>query len=48
MNWGRSPDSLCGPCEGSGWVAIVRGRRAVLSQALNFDVEPLAVSSSHA
>ena len=36
VEYHRMPERLCRPCEGSGWVAIVRGRRAVVSQALDF------------
>lgn len=30
VNWGRSPDSKCPCCEGSGWVAVLQSKMQIL------------------
>lgn len=39
LTWSRSPNDECPMCEGSGWVAMVRSRRATLVQILDFNGE---------
>ena len=34
VSWGRTPDSDCPICEGSGWISIIRSRMQMLRDIL--------------
>lgn len=39
VDWGRTPNSKCPACEGSGWCGVVRSRKQLL-----LDMLPIALA----